>query len=253
MDVERYSQLHMVGDMVGLLDALGESSCVIIGHDWGAAVAWNAALIRPDRFRAVAGISLPFTGWPTTSPTKALREATGDAFNYMLYFQEPGVAEAELERDVARTVRSLLYSASGEGAPKRRALPVVPANGTYLQGMIDPGTLPPWIGQPDFDFLVAELQRTGLRGGLNWYRNLDRDWELMSCYRDARIVVPGLFVAGAQDTSIVKNRHAVDSLPKHFTNFTGSVVVPGCGHWSQQERPDEVNAALLGFLSGLSA
>jgi pimeloyl-ACP methyl ester carboxylesterase len=245
--IDQYTQLHHVGDMVGLLDALGEDTAVIVGHDWGAPVAWNAALLRPDRFHAVAGLSVPYTPRGGTRPTEALARAYGETFMYMLYFQTPGVAEAELGRDVRSTVRRVLYAISGDGG----GMPVLPKRSTFLESMPDPETLPAWLGEADIDFYAGEFARTGFRGGLNWYRNLDRTWELMAAWRGARITVPALFVAGDRDPVILRNRAAMDGLAETVPGLRERVLLPGAGHWTQQERAAEVNDALITFLAGL--
>src|SRR6202158_1262035 len=181
-EIDKYTLLHLVGDMVGLLDTLGSDKAVIAGHDWGAPVAWSSALLRPDRFHAVIGLSVPF--WPRLPfrPTSVMPQ-NDDALFYQLYFQTPGVAEAEFERDVRATIRSLLYSASGD-APRREApggeVGMVPRNGGFLTRLVNPGSLPPWLTDADVDFYVKEFTRTGFRGGLNWYRNIDRGWELLA-------------------------------------------------------------------------
>jgi pimeloyl-ACP methyl ester carboxylesterase len=245
--IDQYTQLHHVGDMVGLLDALGAETAAIVGHDWGAPVAWNAALLRPDRFRAVAALSVPYTPRGSTRPTEALARAYGDTFMYMLYFQTPGVAEAELERDVRGTMRRVLCAISGDGV----GMPVQPKRSTFLEAMPDPATLPAWLTAADVDVYTAEFARTGFRGGLNWYRNLDRTWELMAPWRGARIEVPALFVAGDRDPVVTRSRAAVDNLAGSVPGLRERVLPPGAGHWTQQERPREVNDALIAFLAGL--
>ena len=142
--IDQYTQLHHVGDMVGLLDALGADTAVIVGHDWGAPVAWNAALLRPDRFRAVAGLSVPYTPRGGTRPTVALARAYGETFMYMLYFQTPGVAEAELGRDVRSTVRRVLYGISGDGG----GMPVLPKRSTFLEACPTPRRCPRGSAKP---------------------------------------------------------------------------------------------------------
>jgi pimeloyl-ACP methyl ester carboxylesterase len=251
--VEQYTQLHLVGDMVGVLDALGEETAVIVGHDWGASVAWHAALIRPDRFRAVAALSVPYSPRGRTPPTRALAAAVGDHFMYMLYFQTPGVAEAELEADVRASLRRLLYSGSGDASPDEGWRPVLPANSRLLDGTTDPATLPAWLTAADLGFYAGEFARTGFRGGLNWYRNLDRTWELMAPYARAHVTRPALFVAGDRDLVIALMGRAVDRLRDTVPGLRKSVLLPGCGHWTQQERPEEVNAELLAFLRELDA
>jgi pimeloyl-ACP methyl ester carboxylesterase len=248
-EIERYTQLHHVGDMVGLVEALGETEAVIAGHDWGAAVAWNAALMRPDVFRAVIVLSVPYSPRSDVPPTPALRAMAGENFMYMLYFQTPGVAEVELERDVRSTLRRLLYAASGEAPAAWRA--VMPRRETLLEGMPDPVTLPAWLTETDLDVYAREFERTGFRGGLNWYRNLDRTWELMAAYQRAKVTPPALFIAGDRDLVIEMRRSAFDALPITVPNLRKRVLLPGCGHWTQQERPAEVNAGMLAFLGSL--
>jgi epoxide hydrolase A/B len=257
-EIERYTLLHLVGDMVGLLDALGAESAVIAGHDWGAPVAWHAALLRPDRFHAVIGLSVPFRPRGQARPT-SLMPTTGDALFYQLYFQEPGVAESELERDVARTLRTVLYSASGDGprgevgGTAAGAVGMVPRTGGFLSRMVDPASLPPWLDAADVEFYAGEFARTGFRGGLNWYRNIDRNWELLAPFAGARVTVPALYVAGDRD--LVVAFRGMDQLLPNLARFAaqlrGTIMLPGCGHWTQQERPAEVNAAMLDFLRRL--
>jgi pimeloyl-ACP methyl ester carboxylesterase len=250
-EIERYTQLHHVGDMVGLLDALGEPEAVIVGHDWGAPVAWNAALLRPDRFRAVAAFSVPFAPRGSVPPTRALRAAYGDRFMYMLYFQEPGAAEAELDRDPRTTLRRIYFAISGD-APAGVGFRDKKKGAALLEGMPDPATLPSWVTEADVDVYAAEFARTGFRGGLNWYRNLDRTWELMAPWHHATVTVPALFVAGDRDPVVTgMMRAAYDGLPSSVPGLRRRVLLSGCGHWTQQERPEDVNREVLGFLSSL--
>ena len=246
--IDQYTQLHHVGEMVGLLDALAEDTAVIVDHDWGAPVAWNAALLRPDRFRAVAALSVPYTPRGGTRPTEALARAAGGSFMYMLYFQAPGVAEAELERDVRSTLRRVLVGISGDGPGMR----VIPKRSTFLEGLPDPERLPAWLTEADVDFYTEEFRRTGFRGGLNWYRNLDRTWALMAPWRGARVTVPALFIAGERDGVIARTRGALDAMKETVPQLRKLVLLPGCGHWTQQVRPAEVNTELLAFVAGLA-
>jgi len=246
-DSTQYTQLHMAGDMVGLLDELKVEHAVIVGHDWGAPVAWTCALTRPDRFRAVAALSVPYIPRGVVRPTDGLRFQAGDNFMYMLYFQEPGVAEAELEQDVRSTIRRVLYWASGESpgsAPK-------PKTAKFLDLMDDPPTLPAWLTEADVNHYVGEFLRTGFTGGLNWYRNLDRTWELMAAYTNAKVTAPALYVAGDRDLVYVRWKAAVEHLTQSVPNLRKTVVLPGCGHWTQQERPEAVNTELITFLTSL--
>ncbi len=257
--IEKYTLFHLVGDMVGVLDALGAEQAVIVGHDWGAPVAWHAALMRPDRFRAVIGLSVPFRPRGAAAPTTMMPK-TDDALFYQLYFQAPGVAEAELERDVPRTMRGLLYSASGDVPVGARsavaagdAVGMVPRRGGLLSALIHPDVLPPWLGAADIEFYVAEFTRTGFRGGLSWYRNIDRNWELLAPYAGAQVKVPALYVAGDRDLVLAFRGmdQLLAALPKFVPQLRRTLILPGCGHWTQQERPREVNAAMIEFLRSL--
>jgi len=256
--IDQYTLVHLVGDMVGLLDALGAESAVIAGHDWGAPVAWHAALLRPDRFRAVIGLSVPFRPRGAVRPTTVMPQ-TDDAVFYQLYFQTPGVAEAEFERDVRTTLRRLLYSASGD-APRGGAsivkpdtVGMVPRRGGFLSRSMDASSLPPWLTEADLEFFVGEFARTGFRGGLNWYRNIDRNWELLAPFAGACVNVPALYIAGDRD--LVVAFRGMDQLISNLSQFVPrlrrTLMLPGCGHWTQQERPEAVNAAMLDFLRGL--
>ena len=248
--IDQYTQLHMVGDIVGLLDALKEETAVIVGHDWGAPVAWNSALLRPDRFPAVAGLSVPYGPRGDFKPTDGLKMAFGDNFFYILYFQEPGKAEAELEADVNATMRMLLYSASGDVVREGEAMPQRPAATTkFLDGMTNPEKLPGWLTEEDLAYFVGEFKRSGFRGGLNWYRNIDRTYELLGAWRAAKVTVPAIFITGEKD--VVRSFAPEDTIRQNVPNLKDLVIVPGAGHWVQQERPDEVNKALIGFLKGL--
>jgi len=246
-EIEKYTQLHLVGDIIGLLDALQEEQAVIVGHDWGAPVAWGAALMRPDRIRGVVGLSVPFVPRGPASILTTMRSLLGEGF-YMAYFQQPGVAEAELERDVRTTIRALLYSASGDAPADRGASqPVVPQGGGFLDIMLDPETLPAWLTEQDIDYYTSEFERTGFSGGLNWYRTIDKSWELMAAWTGAPVLPPALYIAGERDLVVnfsgmseeIANQRA--SVPQ----LKETLLLPGCGHWTQQERPVEVNAALL--------
>ncbi len=256
--IDQYTLLHLVGDMVGLLDALGTEDAVIVGHDWGAPVAWHAALLRPDRFRGVVGLSVPFRPRGAVRPTSAMPQ-TDDAFFYQLYFQEPGIAEREFERDPRVALRTMLYSASGD-APRRdwggaaeAAVGMVSRKAGFLSGMVNPASLPGWLGEADIDFYAAEFARSGFQGGLNWYRNIDRNWELLAPFAGARVMIPALYIAGDRD--LVVHFRGMDQLLRNLTNFIPqlrqTIMLPGCGHWTQQERASEVNAAMIDFLRGL--
>lgn len=254
--IDQYTLLHLVGDMVGLLDALQLSDAVVVGHDWGAPVAWHAALLRPDRFRAVAGLSVPFRPRSSTRPSSAMPQ-TDDAIFYQLYFQTPGVAETELERDVHDSIRKVLYWGSGNrpassGAAKGDVA-MVRRGGPFLKQGDLPGPLGDWVTPADIDFYAQQFQRTGFRGGLNWYRNIDRSWELLAPWSGAKVTVPALYMAGERDLLVAFKGmdRLLPALKQFVPDLRAQIMLPDCGHWTQQERPAEVNRALLDFLAGL--
>ncbi len=248
--VEAYSMKEMTADYVGLLDALDEPTAVIVGHDWGAPMAWNSAILYPDRYRAVAGMSVPYGPGPAAPPVQLMRQMFADSFFYIVYFQDPGIAEAELEADPRRSMRLILYSASGD-APPAPGFAGKPKGAGLLDGMTDPQTLPSWLTDADIDYFAGEFARTGFRGGINRYRNMDRDWQELPQLRGARITQPALFIYGSKDGVIAMNPASIDTMKQHCDDLRNVVVLPGAGHWTQQERPDETNAALIEFLKGL--
>ncbi len=251
--VEGYNVLQLSGDIVGLVDVLGETAAVIVGHDWGAAIASRCALLRPDVFRAVVLLSVPYRrrSWADVRPTEAMKQMAGEKQFYQLYFQEPGKAEPELEADVRKTMLMSLYSGSGDAPPDKRWRFLFDRSETFLDTGTVPETLPAWLTEADLDFYTEEFKRTGFRGGLNWYRNTDRNWELTAFSSGASIRQPSLFIAGELDPVITMYRHAFDSLEETMPALRKKVLVPGAGHWIQQERPIEVNELLIEFLASL--
>jgi pimeloyl-ACP methyl ester carboxylesterase len=249
--IDQYTLFHLVGDMVGLLDVLGVEQAVIAGHDWGAPVAWHAALLRPDRFRAVIGLSVPFRPRGPVAPTSVMPRSE-DAMFYQLYFQQPGEADAELERDVRQTLVKTLGSVP-RGTPASGRVGMVPRGGGFLTRIPSPVARPAWLSEADIDFYVAEFERTGFRGGLNWYRNIDRNWELLAPFAGAKVTVPALYMAGDRD--LVVAFHGMDRVISNLVNdvpqLRSKIMLPGCGHWTQQERASEVNAAMIDFLHEL--
>lgn len=250
--IEAYTQLHIAGDMVGLLDALEIGQAAIIGHDWGAPAAWHSALMRPDRFRAVAGLSVPYRPRGKISAIDAFKRAGMETL-YMMYFQQPGVAEAEFERNVARSLRSVYYSASGSLPPGKAWRPFVPPGKGLLDTTFDTEMPLPWLGIEDLAEYVKDFTASGFRGGFNWYRNLQRNWELMAPFAGAPIAQPSLFIAGSRDGVIRMPgmKVGLDELRPALPGLRQSVLIDGAGHWVQQEAPDAVNALLLEFLKGV--
>jgi pimeloyl-ACP methyl ester carboxylesterase len=251
--IEAYDILQLTGDMVGLVHALGRSQATIVGHDWGAPVAWHCALLRPDIFQALALLSVPYLqrSWNDPRPTEAMRRLAGEREFYQLYFQEPGKAEAELEADVRTSLRMLLYAASGDAPPEKRWRFLFGKSERFLDTGALPDALPSWLSEQDLDVFAREFTRTGFRGGLNWYRNIDRLWELTPFLSGATLRQPTLFVAGEVDPVIAMYRGAFEALEKTVPGLRRKVLLPGAGHWIQQERPAQVNQLLLEFLAGL--
>jgi len=242
--IEAYTVMHLVGDMVGLLDACGEQQAVIVGHDWGSIVAWNAALIRPDRFRAVVGMSVPYFPRLPMRPTELFKAAAGDSFMYILYFQDPGKAEAELDPRARETMRKILYSGSGS-APVEGIRRDLPRTAGFLDGMREPDKLPAWLREEDLDFYAAEFERTGFRGGINWYRNFDRNWETAPRVGAAKIEIPCLMVTAEWDPVLRPEMAA--GMPDLIPDLE-TASIPRCGHWTQQEKPEELNRILVDWL-----
>jgi pimeloyl-ACP methyl ester carboxylesterase len=244
-DIHAYSIFDLVGDMVGLVAALGETHATIVGHDWGAPVAWHAAMFRPDVFSAVAGLSVPPPFRGRARPLDTLRE-NGITNFYWQYFQVPGVAEGEFERDVDWTMRSLL----GRGFSASSASLFVDDGKGFLGDAGFIGPLPDWLSEADFVCFSEAYRKSGFRGGLNWYRNIDRNWDLTAPWQGAQIVQPSLFIAGSQDSVITGPMGArrVTEMERVLPNLRQKLIIEGAGHWIQQERPDEVNAALIDFL-----
>jgi pimeloyl-ACP methyl ester carboxylesterase len=250
--IDKYSLLHLVGDMVGLVNAISDQPAVVVGHDWGAPVAWHCALFRPDRFRAVAGLSVPFRPRGPAAPTSIMPQTDSEIF-YQLYFQPEGVAEKELEQDIRRTMRLVLAGRADKDSPPIKSM--VPRQGGWLGSRPLPSSLPNWITEADIDFYVTEFERTGFRGGLNWYRNLDRNWELMAPWSGAKVTVPALYLAGEQDL-VVKfpgMEQLIANLKQFVPQLQRTIIFPDCGHWTQQEKAVEVNSALITFLKSLDS
>ena len=252
--IEAYRMTQKVGDNLALVRALGETEAVIVGHDWGAPIAWTSAWLRPDVFTAVAGLSVPFSPAGPTKPSDAFRMMGGDEEFYIEYFQQPGRAEAELDADVRDWLLGFYFSASGD-APSPMSgggtIASVPHGARMKDRFSYPadGTMPDWLSAEDLDVYAGEFERTGFTGGLNRYRNVDRDWEDLLVFGDRPIDVPALFIGGDRDGPTLWGAPAIGRFPTTLPRLHRSIILEGCGHWTQQERPDEVNEALLEFLA----
>jgi pimeloyl-ACP methyl ester carboxylesterase len=251
--VEKYTILDDIGDIVGLVDALGAKQAVIAGHDIGAAIAWQTALLRPDRFRAVIALSPPFRsrGFGDPGPPTTLMPRTEDAVFYQLFLQNPA-AEEGLGRDLRLTFRYQFYTLSGDRPPSAGVggLPpgMMPRKGSF---MTDPPSLPAWVTESDIDVYVKEYARSGFHGPLAWWRNIDRGWELMAPFAGAAVTVPALYMAGDRDFVAAVFSQDIATQSTLVPKLRPPIMLPGCGHWTQQERAPAVSAAIIDFLRSL--
>ncbi len=254
-EIEAYAMEKMVGDIVGAIERLSpQSPAVLIGHDWGAPMVWNAALIRPDRVRAVAGLSVPYLGVPKRSFKDVFEEVftRRGKFFYQSYFQAPGVAERELEADPRDSLRRFYYALSGD-APDGTWPTDKPVDARLLDRLPDPQPFPAWLSEADIDYFTAEFERSGFAGPLNRYRNHDRDFDYLRAFEGRKIEQPALFVGGERDLvlSMLGRGDLVAIMRSEAPNLRGADILPGCGHWTQQERPFEVTTRLLDWLKSL--
>ena len=250
-DIDAFNIMQLVGDIVGLAAHYGDARPVVVGHDWGAVIAWHCAQFRPDLFRAVVAMSVPFRPRGPIAPLQGLRAAGVENF-YWQYFQSPGVAEAEFEDDHAASLRKVLFSGSGDAPPRGgMGLNLEPGAG-FLSRSIDPETLPAWLTQDDIDFMADRFRGSGFRGGLNYYRNLDANWAMTAPWAGSGVTIPACFIAGTRDAVITGfGKAALDALPSNVPDLRDLVLIDNAGHWIQQERPAAVNAAIIKFLRGL--
>ena len=248
--IEAYTQRNLVADLTGMLDALGLEHAVVVGHDWGGAVAWNAAMMAPARFTHVIGVNTPFFQRAPMKPTDLMRLMAQGNFHYILYFQDLGVAEAELERDVRRSLRGFYQGASDLVAVTDKSAPPGvwgPAGGGILDRLPD-RPQGKFLPDSDFEVLVKAFEKTGFRGGLNWYRCIDRSWE-ESAGQEQRVDQPALMITAELDP--VLRPELCNGMEAFVPNLRKTVLIKGSGHWTQQEKPAEVNAAILEFLADL--
>ena len=247
-EITAYTQVEVRKDIIGLIEALGYDEAVVIGHDWGAPTAWACALHHPDKVRAVGALSVPFMPRSPVPPMAAMREMFKGQFFYQLYFFEPGVAEAEFEADIRTALKKFLVMAGGE-----TDLTTLPAKGPdddMFSSLPDPVTLPSWLSEADLDFYTKEFEGSGMRGPLNYYRNHDLTWELT---KDAPEYIdqPAFFIAGLNDGVIMMAAAALEAMPTYVRDLRFTEMIPGIGHWTQQEAPEAVNESILKFLKEL--
>jgi pimeloyl-ACP methyl ester carboxylesterase len=248
-DIAAYNVADLSADVIGLLDNVGADRAVLIGHDWGAPVVYGSAQLHPDRVAAVVGLSVPPVPRSPIPPTQAFRMLFGDKFFYMLHFQEPGVADAELAADPTTTLRRILGGLRATGDPADAVRMIAPGSEGFIERLPEPDGMPSWLSNDELDHYIAEFSRTGFTGGLNWYRNLDHNWELLADPPAATISVPTLFMAGTDDP--VGGFMSRDRVAQFVTGPYREVMIEGAGHWLQQECADQVNEVVLDFLTGL--
>jgi pimeloyl-ACP methyl ester carboxylesterase len=246
--LEAYDIFQLTGDVVGLVNALGEQSASIIGHDWGALITAYAALFRPDLFRAVALLSVPYVPRRSVNQTEWEQQKYPGKIFYQAALRGAG-SDQFLMSDVRSSLLKGLYSLSGDAEDQDRWSPV--RDPTAARGIATVPKMPSWLSEQDLDFLEAEYRRAGFTGGLNYYRNMDRNWALTPFLDGAKIMQPTLFIAGDRDPVIGFLRDEYNALGTNIPNLRNNVLLPGVGHWTQQERPHEVNRLLIEFLQGL--
>jgi pimeloyl-ACP methyl ester carboxylesterase len=230
VDVEAYDIVTLCGDLTGLLDELSEQQAIFVGHDWGAIVVWNLAVLAPERVRAVAGLSVPFVPRAPAPPIEIMRRNIGEDF-YIVWFQQPGVADRVLAEDVRRTLTT-----PQQWTARWAAEPEEPR-------------LPSWLSEEELAVYIEAFERTGFTGGLNYYRNFDRNWELTAGVADRRVQAPAMFLTGEYD--LVRRFAPGETMNDWVPDLRANLVVPKAGHWVQQQAPEEVNSALLEFFAGL--
>jgi pimeloyl-ACP methyl ester carboxylesterase len=255
-DTAAYGVLDIVGDLVDLVRALGETSCVVVGHDWGASVAWHCALTRPDLFTAVFGLSVPFqprrAKGPPTAAMAAISKRIGAGDLYINRFQ-PADAHLEFDADPAAALRKIFYSYDGATPDASQSTGFLPEGVRLTDSMPDDASLPPWMSEAHFAEYVAAFSAGGFKAPLDWYRSLDANWAATAFLQNARIRVPAAFVVGERDPVRHYAGPAEAGLKDWLADLRLQRIIPGAGHWIQQERPDEVNRLLLDFLGQVRA
>lgn len=250
-DVAAYRLTELCADAAAVIDALGDGEAIVFGHDWGAPIAWNTARLHPDKVRAVAGLSVPYTPVGPESSVELWRQVYADRFFYQNYFQQAGLAEAELGADTAKSLRMIYFSISGEGAGL--FLQDKPVDATLLDGLVDPDPFPAWMSDEELRMYTEAIEAGGWTGPLNRYRAQTIDSSELGSRPDPVLTQPATFIAGELDPvrNFVPGVDIFSFAPLACADFRGTTIVPGAGHWVQQEAPVAVNAALAEFIESL--
>jgi pimeloyl-ACP methyl ester carboxylesterase len=252
-EVAAYGSDQLTADLCGLLDHYGYQRAAFSGHDWGSMVVWELGRLHPERASAIYNMSVPYSNSPAR-PTDIFEAIFAGKFFYMLYFQAVGPAEEEFESDPRHFLRTMLYSAGGEGMsnPNPRAFDL-PREGTRMLDMLTPApdTLPAWLTEEDVDTYTEAFAKGGFFGPVSFYRNMDANWERSKDLPASLYTMPTGFLTGSLDPVNVMMAGAGEAMAAVLPNFKGATMVEGAGHWVQQEKPAETNAALLAFLADL--
>ncbi len=243
--VEAYDLITLCADIQSAMNHYGHEQVAMIGHDWGAPVAWHLALLEPARVKVVCGMSVPFGGRPRQPAINMMREAYKGKFHYILYFQTPGLAEAELAADIPRTMRLMMHGLSSQDSGS--LVQDKPADADWLSDYQDPGSPPAWCSDEAFEVYVKTFEQSGFRGPVNWYRNFERNWERTEALAGRQIEQPALFLIGDRDPVGTLEAYTIKKMPGVGPKVEQHVI-SDCGHWIQAEKPDEVNSHLLPFL-----
>ena len=254
--ISDYSMVNMTDDIAGLIDTLGQSSAILIGHDWGGPIVWVTSIRYPQKVSAVAGLSVPhLRRSPNRNIKQIYEELYKDRFFYQLYFQQPGVAEKELEVDPLNSLRRIYYGSSGDCLESQRNLLMhKPVGAGLLDGSTDPDPFPDWLSEEDLSYFANEFKQSGFRGGINRYRNIQRDWRELPELTEKKIEQPAFFIAGSRDPvlNFIPGKQLHEVMDPMYCDLREKVIIPGGGHWIQQEKPAQTNEALLRFLKGLN-
>lgn len=247
--VAAYSQRELVRDVVALIEALGHRDAILVGHDFGSALAWQVAREHPERVRGLVALSVPYGGPAPEPPTESMKRRFGDQFFYMLYFQQPDVPERELEADVGDSLRRIFHGLSADADRSRVFAPRV--GGGFLDTMPRPEQQPHWMREVDLEYYVSRFLQHGFTGPLNWYRALDLHWRQTRNDQHWRIKPPTIFVAGRQDPTVALNGKALERMPDYLDDHRGTWLLDDCGHWTQMEQPAQVSSLMMEFIEAL--